>query len=487
MDMSPYLARKPVHDLVRTSGESGGLNRTLGPWNLLALGVGAIIGAGIFVITGTAAAQYAGPAIMLSFVLGAIACGFVGLCYTEFATLIPVSGSAYTYAYATLGELIAWIIGWDLILEYAMVAATVSVGWSGYLTSLLADLGLHLPATLTASPGTLVTGADGSQVSAIFNLPAFAIVALLSILLILGVRESARVNVAIVVIKVGVVLVFIAAGAAFVVTANWQPFIPENTGTFGEFGWTGIVRGAAVVFFAYIGFDAVSTAAQEAKNPQRHMPIGILGSLVACTLLYMAVAAVLTGLVPYPQLNVPDPIAKGIDVIGVPWLAVVVKVGALLGLTSVILVFLYGQSRIFFTMAGDGLLPPVFRKVHERFRTPYLGHVILGLAVGIVGGLVPIGILGELVSIGTLFAFVVVCAGIIYLRRAQPDLARPFRCPAVPWIPAAGIGSCLFLMIGLPYDTWLRLVAWLALGFAIYFGYSRRHSKLATDRRAAAE
>jgi APA family basic amino acid/polyamine antiporter len=487
MDMSPYLARKPVHDLVRSSDESGGLRRTLGPWNLLALGVGAIIGAGIFVITGTAAAQYAGPAIMLSFVLGAIACGFVGLCYTEFATLIPVSGSAYTYAYATLGELIAWIIGWDLILEYAMVAATVSVGWSGYFASLLADFGIHLPPSLMAAPGTPVPAADGSTVTAVFNLPAFAIVATLTALLILGVKESARVNVIIVLIKVSVVLVFIAAGAAFVATANWRPFIPENTGTFGEFGWTGIVRGAAVVFFAYIGFDAVSTAAQEARNPQRHMPVGILGSLLVCTLLYMAVAAVLTGLVPYGQLNVPDPIAKGIDVIGIPWLAVLVKIGALLGLTSVILVFLYGQSRIFFTMAGDGLLPPVFRRVHSRFHTPYLGHVILGVAVGVVGGLVPIRILGELVSIGTLFAFVVVCAGIIYLRRAQPDLSRPFRCPAVPWVPIAGIASCLFLMIGLPLDTWLRLVIWLALGFVIYFGYSRRHSMLAVNRRAVAE
>ncbi len=487
MESSPYLARKPVHELVRSGGESSGLERTLGPWNLLALGVGAIIGAGIFVITGTAAAQYAGPAIMLSFVLGAIACGFVGLCYTEFATLIPISGSAYTYAYATLGELIAWIIGWDLILEYAMVGATVSVGWSGYVVSLLADLGLHLPPSLTAAPGSIVHAADGSQVTAVFNLPAFAVVAALTALLIIGIKESARFNVLIVVIKVGVVLVFIAAGVSFVVTANWHPFIPENTGTFGQFGWTGILRGAAVVFFAYIGFDAVSTAAQEAKNPQKHMPIGILGSLIICTLLYMAVAAVLTGLVPYPQLNVPDPIAKGIDVIGVPWLAVLVKVGALLGLTSVILVFLYGQSRIFFTMAGDGLLPPVFRTLHARFHTPYLGHLILGLAVGIVGGLVPIGILGELVSIGTLFAFVVVCAGIIYLRRAQPDLARPFRCPAVPWVPAAGIASCLFLMIGLPFDTWLRLVVWLAIGFAIYFGYSRRHSNLAVGRQEAAE
>jgi basic amino acid/polyamine antiporter, APA family len=477
MNVSSYTARKPVHEL-RQESESATLHRALGPWNLIALGIGAIIGAGIFVITGTAAAQYAGPGIMLSFVLGAIACGFVGLCYTEFATLIPVAGSAYTYAYATLGELVAWMIGWDLILEYAMVGATVSVGWSGYFASLLKDLGLHIPARLTAAPGTLVQAADGAQVTALFNLPAFLSIAFLTWLLIVGVRETARFNVAIVLVKVAVVLVFIAAGAGYVVTANWHPFIPENTGVFGHFGLSGVLRGAAVVFFAYIGFDAVSTAAQEAKRPQKDMPVGILGSLVVCTLLYIAVAAVLTGLVPYPRLNVPDPIAVGIDVIGVRWLGLLVKIGALMGLTSVILVFLYGQSRIFYTMAGDGLLPPVFRRLHSRFRTPYLGHLLLGLSVGVVGALVPIGILGELVSIGTLFAFVVVCAAVIYLRRAQPELPRPFKCPLVPFIPIAGILSCLFLMIGLPLDTWIRLVVWLAIGLVIYFAYGRSHSTL---------
>ena len=485
MSESRYLARKSVHDLME-EGESQVLNRALGPWNLIALGIGAIIGAGIFVITGTAAAQYAGPGIMLSFVLGAVACAFVGLCYAEFATLIPVAGSAYTYAYATLGELIAWMIGWDLILEYAMVGATVSVGWSGYLVSLLRDFGIQLPAVLTASPGTMIVLADGTQVHAWFNLPAFLVVAALTLLLIVGVRESARFNVVIVAVKVAVVLVFIVAGAGFVVTANWHPFIPENTGEFGHFGWTGVLRGAAVVFFAYIGFDAVSTAAQEAKNPQHDMPIGILGSLIICTLLYMAVAAVLTGMVPYPQLNVPDPIARGIDVIGVPWLAVLVKIGALMGLTSVILVFLYGQSRIFFTMSRDGLLPPVFRALHSRFRTPYLGHLLVGLAVGVIGGLVPISILGELVSIGTLFAFVVVCAAVLYLRRTQPHLKRPFRCPLVPVVPILGILSCLFLMIGLPLDTWLRLVVWLAIGLVIYFVYGRWHSTLEERRTAAA-
>jgi APA family basic amino acid/polyamine antiporter len=463
------------------AGESP-FDRALGPWHLIALGVGAIIGAGIFVITGTAAAQYAGPGIMLSFVLGAIACCFVGLCYAEFASLIPIAGSAYTYAYATVGELMAWLIAWDLVLEYAMVGATVSVGWSGYAVSLLRDLGLVIPAQLTASPGTLVALADGTQVSAWFNLPAFLAVAGLTVLLIVGVRESTRFNAVIVGVKVTVVLVFIAVGAGYVVTANWQPFIPENTGQFGQFGWSGVLRGASVVFFAYIGFDAVSTAAQEAKNPQRDMPIGILGSLVICTIFYMAVAAVLTGLVPYQQLNVPDPIAVGIDVIGVPWLAVLIKVGALTGLTSVILVFLYGQSRIFFTMSKDGLLPAVFQTVHPRFRTPYLGQLILGLVVGIVGGLVPIAVLGELVSIGTLFAFIVVAAAVLYLRRTQPDLKRPFRCPLVPLVPILGIVCCLFLMIGLPLETWARLVIWLVIGLAIYFGYGRSHSKLAAPR-----
>lgn len=484
MDVSRYTARKSVHDLMQES-ESRILHRALGPWNLTALGIGAIIGAGIFVITGTAAAQYAGPGIMLSFVLGAIACGFVGLCYTEFATLLPISGSAYTYAYATLGEFIAWIIGWDLILEYAMGGATVSVGWSGYAQSLLRDLGIHIPAVLTASPGTPVTLTDGVQVIAWFNLPAFLVIIALTALLIFGVRESARFNTAIVAVKVAVILVFIAAGVGYVVTGNWHPFIPENTGQFGHFGWSGVLRGAAVIFFAYIGFDAVSTAAQEAKNPQRDMPFGILGSLTICTLLYMAVAAVLTGLVPYPQLNVPDPIAVGIDALGMPWLAFLVKIGVLMGLTSVILVFLYGQSRVFFTMAGDGLLPPIFHTLHPRFQTPYLGHLVLGLAVGIVGGLVPISILGELVSIGTLFAFVVVCAAILYLRRVHPELPRPFRCPFVPVVPIAGILCCVFLMIGLPGDTWLRLIVWLAIGLAIYFLYGRWHSTLEVRRAAA--
>jgi len=481
MDGSGYTRRKSVQQLMQGAGEST-LDRALGPWHLIALGVGAIIGAGIFVITGTAAAQYAGPGIMLSFVIGAIACGFVGLCYAEFASLIPIAGSAYTYAYATLGELIAWLIGWDLILEYAMVGATVSVGWSGYAVSLMRDLGLPLPAQLTASPGKLVALADGTQVSAWFNLPAFLVVAGLTALLIVGVRESTRFNVAIVAVKVTVVLVFIVAGAAYVVTANWHPFIPRNTGQFGQFGLSGVLRGASVVFFAYIGFDAVSTAAQEAKNPQRDMPIGILGSLIICTTFYMAVAAVLTGLVPYQQLNVPDPIAVGIDVIGAPWLAFLVKFGALTGLTSVILVFLYGQSRIFLTMSNDGLLPSAFQTVHPRFRTPYRGQLILGLVVGIVGGLVPIGILGELVSIGTLFAFVVVCAAILYLRRTQPGLKRPFRCPWVPLVPIGGIVSCVFLMIGLPLDTWARLVIWLVIGLGIYFGYGRSHSTLAAPR-----
>jgi APA family basic amino acid/polyamine antiporter len=486
MNVSRLMVRKPVDQLLHSREEGDGhvtMHRLLGAGHLMALGVGAIIGAGIFVITGTAAAQYAGPGIMLAFLLGAIACGFVGLCYAEFASMIPVAGSAYTYAYATLGEFVAWIIGWDLILEYAMVSSTVAVGWSGYFTSLLGNIGIVLPAQFTAATGTAVTLADGSQATAWFNVPAFGIVAIISALLIMGVRESARINNIIVALKVAVILMFLVVGIGYVSTANWVPFIPENTGTFGEFGLSGILRGAAVVFFAYIGFDAVSTAAQEARRPQRDMPIGILGSLVVCTLLYVAVAAVLLGIVPYPQLNVPDPIARGIDVIGMPWLAIIVKVGALMGLTSVILVFLYGQSRKFFRMSEDGLLPNVLRVLHPRTRTPYLGHIIIGVLVAIVAGMVPISILGELVSIGTLFAFVIVCAAVIYLRRARPDLPRPFRCPAVPLVPLLGIACCLALMVGLPLDTWLRLFVWLALGLVIYFAYGMSRSALAPHAR----
>ena len=473
MDASGLMGRKSVDDILESGEGEQQLSKSLGALSITAMGVGAIIGAGIFVLTGTAAAQYAGPGIMLSFVLGGIACAFVGLCYSEMAALIPVAGSSYTYTYATLGEFFAWLIGWDLILEYAMGAATVAVGWSGYVTSILKDVGLEIPARFAHAPGTPIP--DGT---ALFNLPAVLIVALITLLLMRGTKESARFNNIMVAVKLTVVVAFIALGWGHVDAANWKPLIPPNDGTFGHFGYSGILRGAGVVFFAFIGFDAVSTAAQEARRPQKDMPIGILGSLAVCTILYVLVAAVLTGLVPYKELNVPDPIARGVDVIGIGWFAILIKLGALTGLTTVILVLLYGQSRIFFTMAQDGLLPKMFSHVHPTYQTPYRSQALIGAAVALVAALVPINILGEMVSIGTLAAFILVCGSVIYLRRTDRHMMRPFRAPAVPMVPILGILSCLLLMIGLPLDTWLRLVIWMAIGLVVYFFYGRKHSVL---------
>jgi APA family basic amino acid/polyamine antiporter len=473
------MARKSVADIMQ-SGDSEGhsLSKSLGPLSITAMGIGAIVGAGIFVLTGTAAARYAGPAIILSFVLGGVVCAFVGLCYAELAAMLPVSGSTYSYTYATLGELFAWIIGWDLILEYAMGAATVAVGWSGYITSLLGNIGIHVPPALATAPGTVIKLPDGGTVTGIVNLPAALIIAALTTMLILGTKESARLNNVMVAIKLAVILAFIVLGAAYVNPAHWHPFIPANTGSFGNFGLSGVLRGSAVVFFAFIGFDAVSTSAQEARRPQRDMPIGILGSLVICTLLYIAVAAVLTGLVPYTELNVADPIARGVDVVGLTWFSVLIKIGALSGLTTVILVLLFGQSRILLTMAQDGLLPGVFARIHPRKQTPYLSQMVIGLLVAITAALVPIEVLGELVSIGTLFAFVLVCGSVIYLRRSDQAAARPFRAPGVPVVPILGILFCLLLMAGLPLMTWVRLAVWLVVGLAIYLSYGRSHSRL---------
>ncbi|MGF6381376.1 APA family basic amino acid/polyamine antiporter [Paraburkholderia atlantica] len=480
-----YMARKSVAEIIASADVEEGrhLSKTLGATSITAMGIGAIIGAGIFVLTGTAAAQFAGPAITLSFILGGIACAFVGLCYSELAAMLPVCGSSYTYTYATLGELFAWIIGWDLILEYAMGAATVAVGWSGYIVSLLRNVGIDIPPTLAAAPGTIVKLADGSTVTGVINLPAVVIIAILTTLLVLGTKESARLNNVMVAVKLTVVVAFIAIGLFFIKPEHWHPFIPANTGQFGSFGMSGILRGSAVVFFAFIGFDAVSTAAQEARQPQRDMPIGILGSLVICTVLYILVAAVLTGLVPYTELNVPDPIAKGVDTIGLTWFAILIKIGALTGLTTVILVLLYGQSRIFFTMSQDGLLPHFFAKVHLRLHTPYLSQILIGTVVAIVSALTPIGVLGEMVSIGTLFAFVLVCGAVIYLRRSDSEAARPFRAPGVPVVPVLGILFCLLLMVGLPLVTWLRLVVWLVIGMVIYLSYGRNHSVLRHPER----
>ena len=477
MAVEGLMTRKPVADIIAEGGAHA-LGKTLGPLSIMALGIGCIIGAGIFVLTGTAAARYAGPAITLSFVIGGIACTFVGLCYAELASLLPVSGSTYTYTYATLGEIFAWIIGWDLVLEYAMGASTVAVGWSGYIVSLLRNFGINIPLQFAAASWTQAKLPDGTTVEGIINLPAALIVLFLTAMLVAGTKESARLNNVMVAIKLFVVLAFILLGSGYVTPANWHPFVPDNTGTFGQFGWTGVMRGASVVFFAFIGFDAVSTAAQEAKSPQKDMPIGILGSLLICTILYVAVAAVLTGLVPYTELNVPDPIAKGVDVIGLTWFSVLIKIGALAGLTTVILVLLYGQSRIFFTIAKDGLLPRMFSDVHPSLGTPYKSQILIGVIVAIVAALTPIDVLGEMVSIGTLFAFVLVCGAVIYLRKSDADVFRPFRTPAVPVVPILGMLFSIALMAFLPLATWLRLIVWLVIGLVLYFSYGRSHSVL---------
>lgn len=474
---------KPLSLLQREAADTEhGLKRALGATDLVMLGVGAIVGAGIFVLTGQAAANYAGPAIVLSFILAGAACVFAGFCYAEMASMIPIAGSAYTYSYATLGEFLAWIIGWDLILEYSLGAATVSVGWSGYVVSFLRDFGIALPPRLTAGPFQTVVLADGSEVAGLINLPALFIVLFVTSLLVVGIRESANVNTGIVILKVGVVITFILAGFAYINRANWSPFIPANTGDFGAYGLSGVLRGAGVIFFAYIGFDAVSTAAQESRNPRRDMPIGIIGSLAVCTLLYILVSGVLTGVVHYSQLSVPDPIAVGIDATGLFWLRPIVKIGAIAGLSSVILVMLLGQPRIFWTMAGDGLLPHWFAKVHPRFRTPYVTTMLTGVAVAIVGSLFPIGVLGQLVSIGTLFAFVLVCGGVWALRRTQPTVARPFKTPLVPLVPLLGMASCFYLMVGLPWATWERLIIWMDIGLGVYFFYGLYRSHIARDR-----
>jgi APA family basic amino acid/polyamine antiporter len=464
------------------------LNRVLGPTHLTLLGIGCIIGAGIFVLTGQAAASYAGPAIALSFVFSGVACAFAGLCYAEFASMIPIAGSAYTYAYATLGEIFAWIIGWDLILEYLFGASAVAVGWSAYVVSFLKDFGLALPIALASAPLAYDPATGLHATGGILNLPAVFIVSLITGLLVAGIRQSANFNNVIVAIKVVVILLFIGCCAGFVQKANWHPFIPPNTGTFGQFGWSGLLRGAGVVFFSYIGFDAVSTAAQESRNPQRDMPIGILTSLVICAILYVAVALVLTGLVSYTQLGVPDPIAVGINAVGpaLAWMRPVVKAGAIAGLSSVVLVLLMGQTRILFSMASDGLLPSVFARVHARFRTPYITTLMTGTVAVVVAGLFPIGFISELVSIGALLAFTMVCLGVLVLRHTRPGYPRPFRTPWVPAVPILGALLSLVQMAALPIGTWIRLVVWMIIGLILYGCYGHRHSRLSHPDRPMA-
>jgi APA family basic amino acid/polyamine antiporter len=501
--MAKLFARKPLDLLLSESREEGehSLKRALGPVHLIMLGIGAIIGAGIFVLTGSAAAEHAGPAIVLSFVLAGLACAFAGLCYAEFASLIPIAGSAYTYGYAALGELFAWIIGWDLILEYAFGAATVASGWSGYFVSFFQDRGINIPPEIIGTAGqkfvwlhnrwtdvaTLPSTLDISnlpQTTSVFNLVAFLAVLLVTAILIVGIKESANLNAAIVVVKLSIVIVFIGVATQFVLAhpdlaaRNWTPFLPDNAGSYGRFGWSGIATGAAVVFFAYIGFDAVSTAAQEARNPQRDMPMGILGSLAVCTVLYILVSGLLTALVPYTQLGVADPVAVGIDATGAPWGSFLVKIGAIFGLGTVMLVLLLGQSRVFFSMSRDGLLPGWASAIHKRFRTPWISTMVVGFSVAVFAAVIPIGDLGKLVSIGTLLAFIIVCAGVWILRRTRPDLNRPFRTPWVPLVPILGIAVAGYMMVSLPATTWLRLVVWLAAGLAIYFSYGRKHSRV---------
>jgi basic amino acid/polyamine antiporter, APA family len=513
--VSNLFATKPLDTLLNEASETGehALRRALGPVNLVTLGIGAIIGAGIFVLTGVVAANFAGPAIVLSFVFAGVGCVFAGLCYAEFASLIPIAGSAYTYGYATLGELFAWIIGWDLIIEYAFGAATVAAGWSGNLNTLLFSFGIQLPPELTAPPGTDMVlyqgrwspvatigpalakaGANPASLQharGVIDLLAYLVIAVITLILVIGVKESANFNSAIVFVKVATVLVFIAVVAAFLLrnpsvsAANWHPFIPPNLGDFGQFGWSGVARGAGVIFFAYIGFDAVSTAAQEAKNPQRDMPIGILGSLAICTVLYIALGAMLTGVVNYRTLNTAAPVAAGIEATGVRWGSLVVMLGTFAGLTTTMLVMLLGQSRVFYSMSRDGLLPEWAARIHPRFRTPWISSIVVGFCVAIFASVLPINVLSQLTSIGTLLAFVIVCAGVWMLRVRRPDLPRPFKAPLVPIVPLLGMLISFALMASLPLSTWLRLIVWLILGMGIYFGYGRKHSRLARGREQA--
>jgi APA family basic amino acid/polyamine antiporter len=492
--------RKPLSELLHEANVSGEhtLKKSLGSWGLIALGIGAIIGAGLFSITGMAAANYAGPAIVISFIIAALGCGFAGLCYAEFASMIPVAGSAYTYSYATMGEFVAWIIGWDLVLEYAVGSATVASSWSGYLKALFSVFGVALPPELTMTPfDTAIVG--GEVVHGLVNLPAVFIVAITSLILIKGTSESSFFNGIIVVLKVAIVLTFIFVGFKYVRPENLTPFIPENTGDFGSFGWSGVIRAAAVVFFAYIGFDAVSTAAQETKNPKKSMPIGILGSLLICTVLYVIFAYVMTGVVKYTAFASGDagshlaPVATAIQNMGqmgvngvvtpaYPWLNTCIIVAILLGYASVILVLLMGQSRVFYSMSKDGLIPKTFSTVHSKFKTPFKSNLFFLVLVSVFSAFVPGRVVGEMTSIGTLFAFILVCIGVMVMRKTIPDAPRAFKTPLVPLVPILGIAVCFFMMVFLPFDTWIRLIVWMIIGLDIYLLYSVKHSHLTSGQ-----
>jgi len=479
--MSGHFSRKSLAAILKDNAEGEhSLKRTLTSTNLVLLGVGGIIGAGIFVITGQAAAQYAGPAIILSFILSGIACTFAALCYAELAAMIPISGSAYTYAFATMGKMMAWIVGWDLMLEYLFCASAVSVGWSGYVVSFLKDFGVVIPSALTKAPYDHIVGAGWVATGGLVNVPAVLINLVLTGVLVVGIKESANFNNLVVALKCTVLILFVLFGFSHINPENLTPFIPANSGEFGQFGISGILRGAGVIFFAYIGFDGVSTLAQEAKNPQRDMPRGIIGSLAISTIFYILVAFVLTGVVHYSKLNVADPIAVAVNEVGEAlfWLRPIIKIGAIAGLSSVILVLLMSQPRVFLSMARDGFLPPIFAKIHPKFRTPAIPTIICGVSAAFFGGVLPIGVLGELVSIGTLLAFVLVCLGVLILRKTDPEHPRPFKTPFVVPVSLLGAGTALLQMASLPFDTWIRLLIWMGLGMVVYFAYGVRHCKV---------
>ncbi|MGM5629508.1 amino acid permease [Apibacter raozihei] len=491
--------RKPIEHIIDETGSKSSLKRTLGATALIALGVGAVVGAGLFSVTGKAAGDYAGPGIMISFILAAIGCAFAGLCYAEFASMIPVAGSAYTYSYATMGEFIAWIIGWDLVLEYSVASAAVASSWTGYFNQFFLSFNIHLPPELLKTPFESVTLANGDVVQGIINLPAAVIVCLMSLILMRGTKGSALFNNFIVILKVAIVLIFIALGFQYVKPENLSPIVPPNTtGTFGEFGWSGVFRAAGLMFFAYIGFDAVSTAAQEAKNPKKNMPIGILGSLLICTILYVTFAYVMTGVVNYTEFGKNAnsdslaPVVTAIRHMGTigadgtiipayPWLNVFIVASVLLGYSSIILVMLLGQSRVFFSMSQDGLIPKMFSDVHPEYKTPMKSNTIFMIFISICAAFIPGDVISEMTSIGTLFAFVLVCIGVVVLRKKNPDAPRGFKTPWVPLVPILGVLSCLGLMVSLPLDTWIRLVIWMIIGLDVYLWYGIVKSKMAVN------